>query len=175
MNRQPTLTGPLVRLSPLRPIDFRVLYRAASDPLIWEQHPEPARYTSEVFQRYWKTIMNSGGALAIRDATGRIIGASTFYDFDGDRREVKIGYTFIEREFWRKGYNPEAKRLMLKHAFQFVDRVLFEVGASNTRSQVALGRLGAKPVAENSLPGLDGTPIRCVVFEINKNSHISSQ
>ena len=47
---QPTLTGDLVELRPLRAVDFDALYAAASDPLIWEQHPVRDRYTLEVFR-----------------------------------------------------------------------------------------------------------------------------
>jgi N-acetyltransferase len=40
---QPVLTGKLIQLRPLKPEDFEALFRAASDPLIWEQHPESDR------------------------------------------------------------------------------------------------------------------------------------
>ncbi|HYM59587.1 MAG TPA: GNAT family N-acetyltransferase, partial [Thermoanaerobaculia bacterium] len=50
---QPTLTGELIVVRPLRPDDFEELYRAASDPLIWEQHPESTRHQRDVFQRYF--------------------------------------------------------------------------------------------------------------------------
>ena len=41
---QPTLRGDFVELRPLRPDDWDTVYAAASDPLIWEQHPENERY-----------------------------------------------------------------------------------------------------------------------------------
>ncbi len=50
---QPTLKGNLIEIRPLRREDFDALFAAASDPLIWEQHPENDRYTREVFQRYF--------------------------------------------------------------------------------------------------------------------------
>ena len=40
---QPVMTGQLIELRPLRADDFDALHRAAGDPLIWEQHPEPNR------------------------------------------------------------------------------------------------------------------------------------
>src|SRR4029077_16908153 len=45
---QPTLTGKLVQLRPLRPQDFDALFSSASDPKIWEQHPDSDRYQREV-------------------------------------------------------------------------------------------------------------------------------
>ena len=50
---QPTLRGDLIELRPLQAEDFPALLTAASDPLIWEQHPESTRYQPEVFQRYF--------------------------------------------------------------------------------------------------------------------------
>ena len=50
---QPTLAGKLIELRPLKPADFDALFAAASDPLIWEQHPENTRYKKDVFQTYF--------------------------------------------------------------------------------------------------------------------------
>ena len=44
---QPTLTGTLLELRPLRDADFDELYAVASDPRIWELHPEPDRYKED--------------------------------------------------------------------------------------------------------------------------------
>jgi RimJ/RimL family protein N-acetyltransferase len=76
---QPTLTGELLELRPLRGADFDALFAAASDPLIWEQHPENDRYTREVFQKYFDGAIESGGAFAIIERkSGRIIGSSRY-------------------------------------------------------------------------------------------------
>src|SRR5881227_602718 len=111
---QPTLKGDLIELRPLRPGDFEDLFSAASDPLIWEQHPESDRYTREVFQQYFKGAIESKGALAIIERkSGRIIGSSRYWNFDLVAREVEIGWTFMERRFWGGPYNRELKTLML--------------------------------------------------------------
>src|SRR5262245_34037639 len=76
---QPVLPGQLIELRPLRADDFDALHRAAGDPLIWEQHPEPDRWKRDVFQRYFDGAMASHGAFAIIDrASGRIIGSSRY-------------------------------------------------------------------------------------------------
>src|SRR4030095_5126596 len=54
---QPVLRGSLVELRPLLRSDFDALFAAASDPLLWEQHPEPERYKREVFERFFDTAM----------------------------------------------------------------------------------------------------------------------
>jgi len=166
---QPNLTGAHVQLRPLVPEDFEALYAAASDPLVWEQHPEPLRYRREVFQKFFDGAIESKGAFAAIDAaSGRIIGSSRYYDYRPDLREVKIGYTFVGREFWGGIYNPEMKKLMLDHAFRFVDRVLFEIGECNVRSQTAIQRIGASFVGKVDLPGLDGTLHPMLVYSITR-------
>jgi RimJ/RimL family protein N-acetyltransferase len=50
-------------------------------------------------------------------------------------------------------YNAEMKHLMLRHAFKFVDRVVFLVGPQNHRSQRALEKLRAVRVASRSDAG----------------------
>jgi len=141
---QPTLRGSLVELRPLRADDFPALYAVARDPKIWEQHPSPDRYTYRVFAEFFKEAMASKGALLARDASnGRVIGSSRYHAFDSQKREIEVGWTFLARSHWGSTYNPEMKQLMLRHAFAFVDRVLFVVGANNARSRHAIENIGA--------------------------------
>jgi RimJ/RimL family protein N-acetyltransferase len=141
---QPTLRGELVELRPLRPADFDALLAVASDPLIWAQHPAGDRYKPEVFREFFQHAMASGGAFAVFDvATGRMIGSSRYLGYRRDRGEVEIGFTFLARSHWGGRYNGEMKRLMLEHAFRFVDTVVFLIGPTNIRSQKAVERIGA--------------------------------
>jgi RimJ/RimL family protein N-acetyltransferase len=149
MNRQPTLRGELLELRPLAADDFDALYAVACDPLLWEQHPEHDRWREEVFRAYFDAQLDSGGGLAIVDrATGALIGSSRYHDFDADLREVEIGWTFLGRAYWGGTYNAELKRLMLEHAFESVDRVVFCIGHDNARSQRSVEKLGARRVGE---------------------------
>ncbi len=168
---QPTLTGDLVQLRPLRPHDYEALFAAASDPLIWEQHPESDRYTREVFQRYWDTALQSGGAFAVIDRkSGRLIGSTRFHDFKPEESEIEIGWTFLERKYWGGDYNGEMKRLLLDHAFKFVNRVVFVVGESNWRSRKAVEKIGGKLLRTVERPGRHGNAQRNVIFGIDRPS-----
>jgi RimJ/RimL family protein N-acetyltransferase len=130
---QPTLTGKLVELRPLGAEDFDALYAAASDPLIWEQHPE-RRHERAVFEQFFAGAMESGGALAVIERkTGKVIGTSRYARLVPGE-QVEIGWTFLERAYWGGEYNGEMKRLMLEHAFRFVERVVFTVAEKNLRS-----------------------------------------
>src|SRR5690348_18453942 len=103
---QPTLTGNLIEVRPLKKDDFAALFEAASDPLIWEQHPESDRYKREIFQRYFDGAIQSKGAFAVIErVSGRIIGSSRYHILNPAEREVEIGFTFLDSAFWRGSYN----------------------------------------------------------------------
>lgn len=149
MNLQPILKDDLVILYPLQTTDFEELYKVASDPLVWEQHPNKDRYKREVFQNFFDGAMQSKGAFKIVDlTTNETIGSTRFYDLDTKNKSVLIGYTFYGRKYWGSSYNPKVKKLMMDYAFQFVDTIYFHIGANNIRSQKAIERLGATKVRE---------------------------
>jgi RimJ/RimL family protein N-acetyltransferase len=161
---QPHLRGTLVDLRPLRAEDFASLYAAASDPLIWAQHPSPDRCREPVFREFFREAIESRGALLASDARdGRVIGSSRYHAYDAWRRDIEIGWTFLARSRWGGAYNGEMKQLMLAHAFRFVDRVKFLIGANNLRSRRAIERIGASFVGP--LPDDDKGPR--VVYEID--------
>ncbi|WP_018252670.1 GNAT family N-acetyltransferase [Salinispora mooreana] len=140
---QPVLTDDLLTVRPLRPADFDELFTVAADPLLWEQHPQPDRCREEVFRAFFSDALASGGALAVVDTReSRLIGSSRYHGYDADRREVEIGWTFLARSHWGGFYNKSLKQLMLDHAFQFVDTVVFLVGTDNRRSRRAVEKLG---------------------------------
>ncbi len=141
---QPHLKGELIELRPLTPKDWDALFAVASDPLIWEQHPESDRYKEDVFKVFFREALESGGAFVVVDKnTQRIIGSTRFYGYDPEKSEIEIGWTFLARRFWGGRYNREMKKLLLAHAFKFVETVVFYVGEKNIRSQRAMERIGA--------------------------------
>jgi len=90
---QPNLKGRLVELRPLRPEDWHALFTVASDPLIWEQHPERDRYEKNVFQVFFREALESGGAFVVIDRSSQqIIGSTRFYGYDPEKSEIEIGY-----------------------------------------------------------------------------------
>ena len=141
---QPTLQGDRLILRPLRESDFDSLYAVASDPLIWEQHPQSTRWQRPVFERFFSLAMESRGALLVLDReTGEVIGSSRYYDWNPEKKEVAVGYTFLARSHWGGTVNREMKRLMLDHAFQWTDKVWLHIGKENLRSRKAAERIGA--------------------------------
>ena len=169
MNIQPILVNHFVQLIPLEVSDFESLYSVASDPEIWEQHPNKDRYKREVFQNFFQGAIESKGAFKIIDKnTGEIAGSTRFYDYNPKENSIFIGYTFYATKFWGSKLNPQVKKLMLDYIFQFVDKVNFHVGKDNIRSQKAMEKLGAKKVDEVNVAYFGEPEKLNVVFEIDK-------
>lgn len=171
MNLQPLLEKENVILYPLKEEDFTELYHVASDPKIWEQHPNKDRWKKEVFQNFFEGAMQSGGAFRIVDKhTGSTMGSTRYYDYDAENSSVFIGYTFYGTAYWGSGTNPLVKSLMLDYAFRFVDKVQFHIGSENLRSQIAIGRLGATKVGEQVVTYFGESPKLNFVYVITKES-----
>ncbi len=170
INFQPYLQNNLVIAAPLKAIDFENLFAAASDPLIWEQHPNKNRYQKKEFENYFKGALESGGAFLLIDAQTRaIIGSSRYSDYDTASNTVSIGYTFFVRSCWGKGHNHALKQLMLDHIFQYVDVVTFYIGAVNKRSQISIERFGAKKTGEKETAYYGEAPKLDYVYAIVKS------
>jgi RimJ/RimL family protein N-acetyltransferase len=166
---QPHLKSELIELRPLTPNDWDELFAVASDRLIWEQHPERDRYKEDVFRVFFEEALDSGGAFVIIDRkTQRIIGSTRFYGFDPKKSEIEIGWTFLARRYWGGQYNAEMKLLLLNHAFQFVESVVFFVGEDNVRSQKAMEKVGAIKVGTATRTYGDHPPARNLKYVMRK-------
>lgn len=151
-NTQPVLQTDKVLLQPLLPEDFDALYNVAADPAVWEQHPNKDRWKKEVFETVFHGAIKSNGAFKIIDKeNGEVIGSTRFYDYDADQNSIFIGYTFYATKYWGSGTNKAVKKLMLDYAFQYVQAVLFHIGAQNIRSQIAITRIGAQKTGEETV------------------------
>jgi RimJ/RimL family protein N-acetyltransferase len=166
---QPHLIGDLVELRPLRPEDWDELFRIASDPAIWEQHPASDRYQEDVFRQFFNDAMESGSAFVVIDRnTGRIIGSSRYAEYDPENSEIEIGWSFLARSHWGGAYNGEMKGLMLNHAFRFVENVVFLVGTTNIRSRKAMEKIGGVLTGRRVDKTLHGRIIEHIVYRIRK-------
>jgi N-acetyltransferase len=167
---QPTLIGPTVR--PIAADDWTELYAAGSDPEIWKVHPSFNRYTEPEFRTYFDSAVASKMAFVFVDrSTNRLIGSSRYYGYGAELGEIEIGWTFIVPSHWGGPSNREVKRLMLDHAFSFVDTVIFWVGEKNWRSQGAMTKIGGirrDGLFTRELSG--ATPH--VIFEIGKSRYL---
>ena len=150
MDLQPTLENELVKIRPLQANDKAALFKAASDPLIWEQHPNKRNEAPE-FERFFAESLASGGALVIIDKLSQqLMGSSRFKPVSGFPNGIEIGWSFLKRDYWGGTYNRLFKDLMINHAFKQVGYVFFHIAPENMRSQKAVEKLGGKRIT----PGL---------------------
>lgn len=172
MDRQPILPGERVLLRPLRREDWDGLWAIAADRQLWAGHPAHDRWQEPVFRAFFAEALAGGGALAIIDRqSGAIIGSSRFEGHDpAGEGEVEIGWSFLARDHWGRGYNAEFKRLMLVHAFESVGRVVFRVGAGNVISRKAMARIGGELTGETFLAQRAGRQMEHVVYQITRDS-----
>ena len=166
---QPTLIGSRIIVRPIAQTDWDEMFAAAADPEVWALHPVRERYKAEVFREFFDGALKSGAAFSFVDRQSqKVVGSSRYYGHDAERREIEIGWTFLARPYWGGSYNAEVKRLMLEHAFNFVDTVVFWVGETNWRSQRAMEKIGGVRRTGFHPRTLSGETSMHVVYEMLK-------
>lgn len=170
INLQPTLENDLVLIRPLADNDFDTLYAAANDPLIWEQHTAE-RFKKDVFASFFRESMESGGALVvIHKKTGKIIGSSRYKPIPDIDTGVEIGWSFLSREFWGGEYNKAVKSLLIDHALDFYDDIIFYIDKNNIRSQKAVGKIGGEKLPADSKYMINRRNADYLAYIINKQN-----
>lgn len=170
MNRQPVLEGERLLLRPLEPGDWDALYAVAADPLLWEQHPMHDRWREPVFRAFFDEALAQGGALAVIErASGRVVGSSRYlFQSALAGSPLEIGWTMLARDMWGGAANAEMKRLMLGHAFESVDRVVFRIGEENRRSRRAMEKIGGQLTDEREEAEHGGRRVVHLIYEITR-------
>jgi N-acetyltransferase len=77
---------------------------------------------------------------------GTVIGTSSYLDVSVPDARLEIGSTAYDARVWGTAVNPEAKLLLLTHAFDALGagRVQLKTDVRNQRSQRAIAKLGAR-------------------------------
>ncbi|UBH05768.1 GCN5 family N-acetyltransferase [Leucobacter sp. Psy1] len=146
-----TLTGRLVTLEPLSHEHHDGLVAAARDGELWNlwytHVPTPEGMDAEIDRRLG--LQEAGSMIpftTLRNDTGEIIGMTTFMNIDARVPRVEIGSTWNAVSAQGSGTNPDAKLLMLGHAFETwgCPAVEFRTDFHNQQSRAAIARLGAR-------------------------------
>ena len=146
-----TLRSNGLRLEPLALAHEDGLAAAAADGQLWRLRvtsvPEPQETRAYIETALQMREQGSRFAFAVIDeATGRVLGSTSFHDIIPAVRRVEIGYTWYARSVQRSHVNTTAKLLMLGHAFDQLGChvVGWRTDNFNIASQRAIERLGAK-------------------------------
>lgn len=142
--------APTIRLELLDRRHIPDLAAIADKELFRHSMQAPAEWSVRGFEEEAERVKSLPGvvafAIVLRD-TGKAIGRSTYMDIRPEHRGLEIGRTWIGRPYHGTRVNPEAKYLMLRHAFERLDppaiRVQFTTSGTNLHSQTAIAKLGA--------------------------------
>ncbi len=145
------LEGPHLRLEPLRSQHAPSLLAVARAPEIWSWLPATVMTPSAMdeFLSEAQKAEAEGREYAfgvVLRQGNRVVGSTRYLEVTPEHRRVEIGWTWYAPDMWGTVVNPEAKFLLLQHAFEdwHAIRVAFKTDVMNVRSQHALRKLGAQ-------------------------------
>ena len=141
------LDGHLIKLIPIEEKHRHQLAEAAGDARIWRNTP-----LGPSFDHYFESLLDlkAGGTqvpfAVYHKSSDRLIGGTRFMDIVAPHCRLEIGGTWYHPDYWGGPTNPEAKWLLLNHAFgRFAaNRVQLLTDVLNTHSQAAIAKLGAQ-------------------------------
>jgi N-acetyltransferase len=145
-----TLSGRYIRLEPMRPGHAVGLLEAGRVDEIWQWMP--AKPTTPESMKAWITRTLEAEAqgseypfVVVRLSDERVIGSTRYLDVHEEDRTTEIGWTWYVPQTWGTEVNPEAKYLLMRHAFDdwHAIRVALKTDVNNLRSQAAIKKLGA--------------------------------
>ena len=143
-----TLAGRGVRLVPLTLEHAPGLAAAAADGELWKLRvtsvPEPGKELD-----YIRTALSTPDRVpfaVLHDATGLVLGSTSYHDIVEPVKRLEIGYTWYGRSVQRTQVNTTCKVLLLDHAFDVLGAgvVGWRTDHENYASQKAIERLGAQ-------------------------------
>ena len=139
------------RLEPLRYGHLNPLRVPADNPEIWKYFLEDG-YGANNFERYINRALDQHQQrveypfVIIDKATDTVAGCTRLYDIDPQLGIIKVGHTWIGKDFQGTGLNKHAKYLLFEFLFETLgfERVGFGASSENLRSIAALEKVGAQ-------------------------------
>ena len=170
-----TLSGKHIRLEPMRPLHAQALLEAGRDEAIWTWMPARP-VTAETMDRWIQNAMEAESQgreypfVVVRLEDNRVMGSTRYLDVQEDDRTVEIGWTWYAPDAWGGVVNPEAKYLLMRHAFDDwrAIRVALKTDINNLHSQAAIKKLGARyeGTLRNQRIRQDGSYRDTVIFSV---------
>lgn len=151
LNDDFTLAARGVELRPLSLAHEAGLTAAAADGELWRIRvtsvPEPAQTRDYIETALMGRKAGHRMAFAVvEQATGAVLGCTSYHDILSDVKRVEIGYTWYAARAQRTHVNTTCKFLLLTHAFETwaCKTVGWRTDNFNFTSQRAIERLGAR-------------------------------
>ncbi len=169
-----SLTGRHARLVPLAHEHIAALSKAVLDGELWRLWytavPSPEGMAAEIERRLRLQAAGSMLPFTVLDASGTLVGMSTYMNIDAAHRRVEIGSTWYAARVQRTPLNTDCKLLLLGHAFDALEciAVEFRTHRFNQQSRRGIERLGAQldGILRNHQRMPDGTLRDTCVYSI---------
>ena len=151
------------------------LRAAAADGELWNLRvtsvPEPDQTRAYIESALQMRKDGNRFAFAVTDeATGTVLGSTSFHDILPAVKRVEIGYTWYAKRCQRSHVNTTCKLLLMTHAFETLGAALVGLRTDNFNhaSQAAIERLGARKdgVLRHHAERRDGTVRDTVMYSI---------
>ncbi len=146
-----TLSNRGVQLVPLELGHETGLRAAAADGELWNIRvtsvPEPEQTRKYIEDALAMRQAGNRFAFAVVDeASGTVLGSSSYHDIVPAIKRVEIGYTWYAKSVQRSHVNTTCKLLLMTHAFEVLGChvVGWRTDNFNFASQAAIERLGAR-------------------------------
>jgi RimJ/RimL family protein N-acetyltransferase len=146
-----TLSDRGIQLIPLELSHEAGLRAAAADGELWNIRvtsvPEPEQTRKYIEDALAMRQAGNRFAFAIQDeATGKVLGSSSYHDIVPAVKRVEIGYTWYAKSVQRSHVNTTCKLLLMTQAFEVLGChvVGWRTDNFNFASQAAIERLGAR-------------------------------
>jgi RimJ/RimL family protein N-acetyltransferase len=168
------LAGRHAVLEPLSVEHLEGLQAAARDGELWQLWyttiPAPEAMRAEIERRLDLQAKGAMLPFTTRDASGTVVGMTTYMNVDAVHKRVEIGSTWTARSAQRGPLNTECKLMLLTHAFERLGciAVEFRTHFFNQQSRTAIERLGAKldGILRNHQRAANGTLRDTAVYSI---------
>ena len=144
------MAGQHARLMPLSMEHEPALCEAVRDGELWKLWytavPSPEGMRAEIERRLRLQDQGLMVPFTVANASGQIVGMTTYMNVEALHRRVEIGSTWYAQSTQRSALNTECKRMLLGHAFETLQciAVEFRTHRLNTQSRRAIERLGAQ-------------------------------
>jgi RimJ/RimL family protein N-acetyltransferase len=139
-----------VRLEPIAEAHREGLRAVAQAPEIWAHMPAPAM--GEAFDLWFDASVRiaAAGVEAVwvvrAPHNGALVGSTRYLNIEAAHARVEIGHTWYAPSVWAGVVNPACKFALMQYGFVELglNRIELKTDIRNTRSQAAIGKLGAK-------------------------------
>jgi len=154
---------------------MRPLLDSITSDEVWAWKPAPQPCTADEMRSLIHDVLIGPNAdrhpfLIRRRSDVRVIGSTSLYNIDPSHLSAEIGWTWLARDCWGRGYNEDMKCALLEYCYGQLKlhRIQWTADGLNLRSQRQLERIGFHKdgVLRSSRVRVDGTRADAVVYSL---------